>query len=179
MSTPRTPAWAELIQLVPVVSLALPFIVQGDVELERAGLGFIVAAVLTVPASALVAARGHLLNPILVGTAAWLWGGAIAFAIPVEPLARWLANTQAFGLFVAALAVGGVATFMSPQGYVACWSSDPGWVRRASWWLLGVTVIALAWSWWFRADVRLGGGIPFVALNIARRALGRFAPRDD
>ena len=179
VTTPRNPAWAELIQLVPVISLALPFIIQGTVDLRRAGFGFVVAALVTIPVHALVVARGHLTNPILLGTSLWLWVGALAFSIPIGPVARWLADTQAFGLFAAALAVGGAATFASSQGYVACWSSDPRWIRRASWWLLGITVVAVAWSWWFRSDVRLGGGVPFIFLNVARRILGRFAPRED
>ena len=79
MPTEKNAVWAELIQLVPVVSLALPFIVQGSVDLRQAASGFVVAALLTLPVTAWVAARKQLLNPILVGTALWLWLGAAAF----------------------------------------------------------------------------------------------------
>lgn len=176
MTTSRNPVWAELVQLVPVIVLAFPFILAGKVDLARAGAGFLVGAILTVPISAVVVARGKLLNPILLGTALWLWLGAIAFRMHVEPLAGWLLQTQAFGLFVAAFAVGLGATFFLRHGYVACNSSDRGWNRRASLGLLGFTAVVVLWAWLFRNNVRLGGGVPFIALNLARRIVARRAP---
>ena len=35
----QNPVWAELVQLVPVLSLALPFVLQGAVDLSRAANG--------------------------------------------------------------------------------------------------------------------------------------------
>jgi len=176
MATSRNPIWAELVQLVPVIVLAFPFIIAGKVDLAQAGWGFVVGAGLTVPISAVVVARGHLVNPILLGTALWLWLGAVAFQMHVDPLAKWLVETQAFGLFVAAFGVGLVATFFFPQGYIACGSSDRRWIRRASLGLLAFTVVIVAWTWIFRHNVRLGGGLPFIALNLSRRIVARRAP---
>jgi hypothetical protein len=176
MATSRNPVWSELLQLVPVIVLAFPFILAGKVDLAQAGWGFLVGAILTVPISAVVVVRGKLLNPILVGTALWLWLGAIAFRMHVEPLAIWLLETQAFGLFVAALLVGVVATLFFPQGYVACSSSDAGWIRRASLGLLALTAVVVVWTWLFRHNVRLGGGLPFIVLNLSRRIVTRRAP---
>jgi hypothetical protein len=177
MATPRNPVWAEIAQLVPIISLALPFIVAGKVDLDRAGSGFLLGALLTVPISAAVVMRKHLLNPILIGTGLWLWLGAIAFQFHVAPLAEWLTRTQAFGLFVAALGAGIAATLLSPWGYIACGSSDPRWNRKASLSLLGFTLVIVGWAWLFRHDIRLGGGLPFIVLNVVRRWLGRSAPR--
>jgi len=176
MATRRNAVWAELVQLVPIISLAFPFIVEGKVDISRAGTGFLIGALLTIPISAMVVQRKHLLNPILVGAGLWLWLGALAFNLPVAPLAAWLVQTQAFGLFVAALAVGLTAILISPHGYIACRSSDPRWIKRASLGLLGLTLVILCWAWLFRHDIRLGGGLPFIVLNIARRVLGRRAP---
>jgi hypothetical protein len=173
MASRRNPAWAEIVQLVPIISLALPFIVEGKVDIGRAGSGFLLGALLTIPVSAAVVARRHLLNPILVGAGLWLWLGAIAFQVPVTPIVNWLSRTQAFGLFVAALVTGLVATLLSPQGYVACRSSDPRWLRKASLGLLALTLAAVGWAWLFRHDIRLGGGLPFIVLNAARRILSR------
>ena len=153
----RNPPWAELVQLVPVVCLALPFIVAGGVDLEQAGPGFVLGALLTVPATALVAWRGHALNPITTGTALWLWVGALAFGLPVESLRGWLVDTQAFGLFVAALAAVAVAHLRAPH--------------RVTWALLGLGVAAIGWAWVWRHDIRLGGGLPFITLNVVRRVL--------
>jgi len=172
----RNPAWAELLQLVPIISLALPFIVAGKVDLARAGAGFFLGAILTLPVSAAVVLRKHLLNPILVGTGLWLWLGCAAFYLPAPTLVTWLVHTQAFGLFVAALLGGLAAMALSPWGYIACRSSDPRWNRRASLSLLGITLVVVGWAWVFRHDIRVGGGLPFIVLNVARRVMGRRAP---
>jgi hypothetical protein len=176
MATRRNPVWAELLQLGPIISLAFPFILAGRVDLGRAGPGFLLGASLTLPITAAVLWRGHRPNPILVGTGLWLWLGLAAFYVPVPALKTWLIETQAFGLFVAALVVGTAATLWSPAGYVACASTDPRWTRKASLGLLGLTVVIVAWAWLFRHDIRLGGGLPFILLNVARRVIGRKAP---
>jgi hypothetical protein len=176
MATSRNPTWAELIQLIPIICLALPFIIAGKVELTQAGLGFLVGALLTIPITVAVLVRKHLLNPILIGTGFWLWLGALAFKAPIPSLAAWLVETQAFGLFPAALVIGILATLLSPQGYIACRSNDPRWIKRASLGLLGLTVVIVFWAWLFRHNIRLGGGLPFIVLNVARRVIARRAP---
>jgi hypothetical protein len=173
----RTPAWAELIQLIPVISLAFPFIVAGTVDISRAGPGFLLGALLTVPVTAAVVWRKHPLNPILIGTGLWLWLGLAAFYVPIPALKTWLVDTQAFGLFLLALMAGIVTTFASPSGYIACPSSDAGWTRKASLGLLGLTFVIVAWTWLFRHDIRLGGGLPFIILNVTRRVIARKAPK--
>ncbi|HEX6764015.1 MAG TPA: hypothetical protein VF103_01030 [Polyangiaceae bacterium] len=49
-------------------------------------------------------------------------------------------------------------------------------MRRASMALLAVTGLVAAWAFWFRANVRLGGGLPFIVLNVTRRVMIRRAP---
>jgi hypothetical protein len=79
-------------------------------------------------------------------------------------------------LFVVIGVVGLVATFTSKAGFIGCRSSDVAWVRRTSFVLLALAVAAAAWAFRFRADIRLGGGLPFIVLNVARRVLIRRAP---
>jgi hypothetical protein len=177
MEARRNPVWAELIQLIPVISLAFPFIVAGSVDISRAGPGFLLGALLTVPVTAAVLWRRYLLNPILIGTGLWLWLGLAAFYVPIPAVKIWLVDTQAFGLFLLALVAGIVTTFASSTGYVACLSSDLRWTRKASLALLGLTFGIVAWTWLFRHDIRLGGGLPFIVLNVARRAIARKAPK--
>ncbi len=174
-SKPRP--WAELLQLVPVISLALPFVIQGSVDLAQAKSGFLIGALLSLPITGLVIAKKQALNPILIGTALWLWLGAIAFSVPIDAIATWLGQTQAFGLFVGALGVGILTTAVSPHGYIGCPSADAAWVRRSSLILLGVTVAAVVWAWFFRGDVRVGGGLPFIIINVTRRVICRRAPQ--
>jgi len=172
----KNPPWLELVQLVPVVSLALPFIVTGDVDLSRAGTGLLVAALLTLPVTGLVRWKRGVQNPILVGTALWLWVGAAAFNLPLEGLKALLIEAQGFGLFVGVVVVGAVATFASPTGLVGCRHPDPGFVRRSSLVLLALAAVALGWSWLFRHNIRLGGGLPFIVLNVVRRVMVVRAP---
>lgn len=175
-ATGANPPWAELVQLVPVIVLASSFLVNGEVDLARATPLFVVAAALTVPITGLVLSRGHVLNPILVGTDLWLWLGAVAFGLPIPPLAAALADARAAALFACALAVGIVATAVSPTGYVGS-RGAPRWVLRASIGLLALTVAIVAWSWAMRANLRLGGGLPFILVNVVRRVvIARGAP---
>lgn len=171
MASRNNPIWVELVQLIPIVSLALPFILQGKVDLSGAGFGFALGALLNLPIYALILQRGYVLNPILLGAALWLGVGGVAFNVPIDPIAKWLIETQAFGLFLAAFGVGVVTTFLSPHGYAGCSSDDRRWLRRSSLFLLALTLAALAWAWLFRGDVRMGGGAPFIVLNVARRVL--------
>jgi len=176
-NTAPNPVWAELVQLVPIVTLALPFIVAGKIDFARAGTALVVAAALTVPASALVLAKHWVLNPILLGTALWLWVSAVAFQAPLPGLVALLSDAQGAGLFAGVLGVGAVTTLASPQGFVGCRHPDRAWLLRASLVLLGLSAAALAWSCVFRHNIRAGGGLPFIVLNVARRMLVLRAPK--
>lgn len=172
----RNPPWAELIQLIPIVSLALPFIVSGKVELSRAGSGLVVGALLTIPVCAVVLLKKASLNPILLGTGLWLWAGATAFGVPLPEVRAALVEAQAFGLFAFVVATGLGTLGFSPEGFIGCRHPDPRFVRQASLGLLALALLALAWSWFFRHDIRVGGGLPFIVLNVARRAVILRAP---
>jgi len=167
------PVWLELVQLVPVITLALPFIVHGGVDLARAASGFLIGAVLFVLVSWFVVRRNGVLNPILLGTGAWLVLGACAFNVPVEVLASRLTAAQGFALFVAIFATGVIATFASKEGFIGYPKNDLRRVRRSSIVLLALAAVAVGWSYRFRLDIRLGGGLPFIVLNVARRVLIR------
>lgn len=169
------PVWVELVQLVPVVSFALPFIVEGEVDLARAASGFLIGAVLFGVVTWLVLRRKDVLNPILVGTGVWLVLGALAFNVPVEPLASRLTETQGLSLFAVIAVIGLAATVGSNEGFIGCRSSDAAWVRRSSLVLLVLAVAAAMWAYFFRSDIRLGGGLPFIVLNVVRRVLIRRA----
>lgn len=165
--------WLELVQLVPVVTLALPFIVAGKVDLSHAGTSLLVAALLTLAVSALVIWKKGSLNPILVGTALWLWVGAVAFQLPIASLAAWLGEMQGAALFLGVAVVGVVTTLVSPEGFIGARHEDAGWIRRSSLILLVLAFVALGCSWALRHDIRVGGGLPFIALNVARRVMIR------
>jgi hypothetical protein len=164
------------VQLIPVVTLALPFIVAGKIDLSHAGTSLLIAAFLTLPISALVVWRRGVLNPILVGTALWLWIGAVAFLLGLESLVGWITEAQGAGLFLGVVTVGVATTFFSPHGFIGARSQDRRWVRVSSWTLLSLALVALGTSWLLRHNIRAGGGLPFIALNVARRAIVLRAP---
>lgn len=164
---------AEGVQFAPILTLASSFIVAGDVDLERAGTLFAVAAGEAIVITGGLAALRQTLNPVLLGTNLWLLLGAAAFGIPVEPLAGLLGQIRAGGLFACALVLGGLLTAFSPRGYLGAQLPDHSATLRGSLVVLGLTAVALAWSWLFVDDIRLGGGLPFIALNVARRLLVR------
>lgn len=174
MNERPTPPWAEALQLLPIITLAFPFIVRGAVDLAQAETGFIVAACLSIACTGIVARR-HPLNPILVGTSLWLIVGALAFGLDLGIVTAWLGETQAFGLFAAALLVGIATTWASPYGYIGARLSPRSTLLTLSIRLLGMTALVVVWAWFFRHDVRLGGGLPFIALNVARRVMLRRA----
>jgi len=176
MTRRQNPPLIELLQLLPVLSLAFPFILQGKVDLSRAGSGFLLGAALALVVSGVVWRGKHLFNPILVGANLWLVAGALALNLPLAPLASGLIALQATGLFVGAFCVGVVATLVSPHGYVGARSDDARWIRRASLALLSLTAAIVGWAWLFRHNVRLGGGLPFIVINVARRLITRRAP---
>jgi hypothetical protein len=135
-----------------------------------------VGALLTIPVCGVVLLKKASLNPILVGTGLWLWVGAAAFAVPLPELRSALVEAQGFGLFACVFGTGLVALGLSPEGFIGCRHPDPRFVRRASFGLLGLALVALAWSWFLRHDIRAGGGLPFIVLNVARRAIILRAP---
>jgi len=163
----------EVLQFAPILTLASTFVVSGEVDLERAATLFVVAAAEAVGIIALVAALRAPLNTILLGTNVWLALGALAFGVPVEPLAELLGRLQAVVLFACILLGGvGIAAF-APNGFVGVALPDRRTVRLGSAILLVLSLLALVWSWIFVDDIRLGGGLPFILLNVSRRVLGR------
>src|SRR6185295_5076233 len=120
--------------------------------------------------------RRGILNPILVGTALWLWISAVAFLLGAGKLLDWVTEAQAAGLFLGVVLVGLVATFFSPEGFIGARHQDARWLRRSSWTLFSLALVALGASWLLRHNIRAGGGLPFIALNVARRALILRAP---
>lgn len=164
---------AEVIQFAPILTLASTFVVSGEVDLGRAATLFVVAAAEAVVVTGVVLGLRARLNPVLLGTNLWLILGALGFGVPVEPLAELLGRLQATGLFACALAAGAVLTAASPAGYLGVDLPSRRTVLVGSLVLLGLTAAAVAWSSVFVDDVRLGGGLPFILLNVSRRVLGR------
>jgi hypothetical protein len=164
----RAPAiMIEAVQFVPLLSFAAPFVLAGQVDLSAAGGSFLLGAALAIPIAGALAWKKIPQNPILLGVDAWLAVGALAFAA-VPPLAELYARYQAATLFVGAFVVGVALTALSPGGYLGMHPPRPDVVRKGSAALLALTAGAVAWALVF-PDIRLGGAVPFIALNVVRR----------
>ncbi len=163
------PPWAELVQLIPVIALAFPVVTSGRVDLPSMTQAFPAAGGLAIAVTLGVLAAGKRLNPILVGTDLWLLLGAIGFGLGVSPIADLWAAWQGFALFALVVPTLGVAMATPPGAIGADGPRD--WVRSRSIAVLSLSILALGWAWAFRHDVRLGGGLPFVVVNVTRRAL--------
>jgi hypothetical protein len=163
----------EASQFVPVITLASSFIVGGGVDLSRAATLFIISAGIAVVVTVFLVVKKASLNPILLGTNLWLCLGAIAFGIPIPAFALLLGHVQAFGLYVCVFGIGLILASASKTGYIGMRHPDRKVVRRLSLLLLALTAVALAWSFVFIENIRLGGALPFIILNVTRRMLMR------
>ena len=177
MATHRNPCWAELLQLFPHHQPGLS-IHRGGQGRTLAGRSWFSAGRAADRANLPVAVlwRRHRLNPILIGTNLWLWLGLAAFYVPAPALTTWLIETKAFGLFALALVVGIAATFWFLRATSPA-RRRPRWTRRTSLVLLGLTVVIVLWAWMLPPEhAGLGGGLPFIVLNLARGVISRKAP---
>lgn len=166
----------ELLQFVPIVLFAAPFLVEGQVDLSAAGQAFVMSTLTAVIVLWRTRQLGFPLNPILVGADAWLFVGALAFSVPLPPLVSWIALTQGFGLFVSIVAALSISSALGPRRAVGV-TGDDRTIRRASLGLVTLAVVLAVWAFYWRHDLRIGGGLPFIGLNVTRRALGVWLQR--
>jgi len=157
---------------VPIITLASSFILKGGVDLNQASVLFVVSGIIAVAVTAWLLAIRITLNPILLASNIWLIFGAAAFGIPVLPLAHLFAETNAALLFAAVLAVGiAQTTLRISTGFIGMDNAPPQTIRKLSFTLLAVAALAFCWAVIFRNNIRIGGGIPFIVLNVTRRVL--------
>ncbi|MBN2715411.1 MAG: hypothetical protein JXX14_06120 [Deltaproteobacteria bacterium] len=162
----------EAVQFVPIITLAFTFIIKGGVDLEQAGPLFVVAAIMAIGITSWLHILKVTQNPILLASNIWLLLGALAFGVPIPFLATVFSQTNAALLFASVLSVGIAQTALKrPTGFIGMTNADPQTVRRLSVIMLGLSAVILIWAVLFRDNIRLGGGLPFIVLNISRRIL--------
>ena len=107
------------------------------------------------------------------GGQALVGAGTVLSVQDVAPIADALAAVQAGGLFACTLALGIPLTAVKPTGFIGMKHPDSRIVRKLSIIMLALTAIALAWSIVLVHNIRLGGALPFIVLNVTRRMLMR------
>jgi hypothetical protein len=132
---------------------------------------FQLAAVAAVVQLAILLPRRRPTNRLILGANLYLLvGGAAA-------LGRqwWLLEAygvlQETGIFLSIAGVGVVTTFATPAGFVAVPGAPRADVRRASLWLLGATLGAVAVALLFRGHRGLAAVAPVIALAVLQRVL--------
>jgi hypothetical protein len=169
-ASPARALVAELVQFVPILVLAIPFIVSGEVDVAAAGPRFLPLAVLAAVITGGVAAARLPVNPILGGSALWLAGGALGFGLGVAPIAALYGGWQAAPLFGCIALVGLGLGVAAPARVLGVGE------RHHAWAMVALMVGAFAWSVTMAPNVRLGGGLPFIVLNVVRRLARRRLP---
>ncbi|MBN1757549.1 MAG: hypothetical protein JW863_04490 [Chitinispirillaceae bacterium] len=163
----------EVVQFIPVITLASSFIVTGGVDLSRAATLFVLSGIGAFVITAALIIGKVPLNPVLLGTKIWLCAGALSFGVPVTALAGVLAKAQAAGLFACVLGVSVPLTIFSPTGFIGMSYPEPKTVRKLSLLLMVAAAIVFVWSIIMVDNIRLGGGLPFILLNVTRRMIMR------
>lgn len=165
---------AEIVQFIPIITLAVTFIVKGAVDLEQAAMLFVVSGSMAVGITVWLAVAKVTLNPILLASNIWLVVGAIAFGVPVPFLATLLSETNAALLFATVLLVGVTQIALKiPTGFIGMEHANAAAIRRLSLTLLAFSAVILIWAVIFKDNIRLGGGLPFILLNVTRRMMMR------
>ncbi|MCX7726600.1 MAG: hypothetical protein N2053_07100 [Chitinispirillaceae bacterium] len=140
-------------------------------DLARAKFLFLISGTIAVVMSAFLIVKKVILNPILLGTNIGLVLGAVSFSIPVPLLADIIGSLQAVGLYVCVFVVGIGFLFNKNIGFIGMVHPDFKVIRRLSITMLVFTGMVLVWSYIFVDNIRLGGGLPFILLNVTRRIL--------
>lgn len=162
-------ALTEVVQFIPILTLAAGFVLSGEVDLTVAGGRFALAAGLAAVIVGALAARRVKQNPFLVGADLWLLVGALAFNVPIEPLKAALIRLGGGGIFLGALLVGLWYTATQPEGYLG---AEGPHARRLSIALLMLTAAGAAWAVAHPDNIRLGAALPFIGINVLRRIAG-------
>ncbi len=161
----------ELLQFVPILTFALPFMAAGAVDLGAAGGGFVRATLIALAVMGLLKWLDHPQNPIHVATNGWLLVGALAFAVPVSPLTELYAEWGALSLFGGVALWGGVQLGSGRGGFLLGSVATTRQLRVLTPVMIGLLGLAMVWAWIFQDNLRLGGGLPFITLNVVRRVL--------
>ncbi|MFT5680708.1 MAG: hypothetical protein ACI8RZ_001614 [Myxococcota bacterium] len=167
-------ALVEVVQFIPILTLAAGFVLAGEIDLSVAATRFAIAAVLAVIIVGGLAWKKAKQNPFLVGADLWLLVGAISFNLPIEPVKAAMVQAGGGGIFVGALLVGLGYTLTQPEGYLGVESRR---TKVLSVVLLVLTAAGAAWAMAHPDSIRLGAALPFIGVNVLRRVMGRIAPR--
>jgi len=145
---------------------------------ERFVDAFKLAACLAAVELFLLSRRAAPTNRLIVGANVWLLVGGIAAFAQQWWLLRGYQRMGEASLFLSFLAVGVVATVLTPEGFVAA-HGPKRQVVVASVALLVAVLFALWAAIAFRGDVKFAAVLPVIGLSWLNRGLQRYARHTD
>ncbi len=170
------PRWVfSLVQFFPLSLFATLAYANGPPSEGHWRRAFVVAAVAGLVQLAIVLPQSRPVNRLVLAANLYLILGGLAFLFHQGWYLRGYDALRESAIFVAMLAVGAGATAFTPAGFAALENAARPAALRASWWLLGTTLLALGMSVMFRGDRYLAAVIPIVALAVLQRVLVRHA----
>ncbi len=159
---------AAFLEFAPLLAFSLSGRLGLEV-VERFHLG----AALAVACTALLLAQRRPLNPLLLGTNAWLCAESLAWASGVDGLVRASALLQESAFFAVLLVTGLVRVALWEAGLFAM-HRGPG-TRRGSLVLLALIAAGLGWSLAWRGDEQVAAVLPATLVFLVQQSwpLGR------
>jgi len=162
------PAFA-LVQFFPLSLFATYAFWRGQPTDERWVTAFTLGAVAAAIQLVIVLPQSRPVNRLILGANVYLLVGGAAAIAQQWWLLRLYARLNESGIFLFILAVGIVATFASPAGFVAIADADRRIVRRYSVWLLAATFVASLASIAFQGNRTWSAVVPLIALAALQR----------
>jgi len=170
-----------LLQFFPLTIFVRAAFWSGTPQTDDWLRGFVwggVAAILQLVLSLLLLRR-HPLNRIILSVNLYLMLGGAAVLSKQMVLLEGFNQLRESSIFICMLIVGICTTTASKAGFVGvtatCLQPD---VRRYSLYLLGLTCVALAVSFWFKGQILLSAAIPLIIISIVARVFKRRLSRD-
>jgi hypothetical protein len=154
------------VEAMPLAVFLLYMAIANPREQVEWRLPYYAATALAIVGTALLVRRGAILNRIYLGIALYFVSGTIGL------LTRWPWINAEYGrlegtaMMYWVLATGLFFTLFDKHGYVGL-DAEPRTVRRASWLLVGITLVAAAVSTAFIGNRLLSSFLPFIALFTA------------
>lgn len=161
-----------LLQLLPLTVFVRIAFLHGAPEPEDWLRAFLAGAALAVLQFAAVClfSRGRALNRIMVGVNVYLIVGGVAVLANQLAVLTMLNQLRESGIFLSLLAVGVVTTLRSDSGFIGeTHGVASARIRQFSLYLLMLTCLATAASFYFRGHLLFSAVLPMMGLAIVNR----------
>jgi len=160
-----------IVQFLPLSLFAAYAFRHGMPTDDRWVEAFELGAVAAVLQLLLVLRRARPVDRLVLAANLYLIAGGLAGFARQWWVLRLYGTLAESGIFLFVFAVGAVATFTTPTGFLTVEGTRPAQIRRSSLWMLAATLAAFGVSVLFRGDRSVAAVLPIVGLMVAQRML--------